>query len=59
LAAGFFLATALTGFFDAGDFVDFLAMRPNSTYFFQMARKFFHLVADLFRDIAALPVPKN
>jgi hypothetical protein len=53
------LATALTGFFDAGDFVDFLAMRPNSTYFFQMARKFFHLVADLFRDIAALPAPKN
>jgi hypothetical protein len=58
LAADFFLATALTGFFDAGDFVDFLAMSPNSTYFFQMARKIFHLVADLFRAIAALPAAK-
>jgi hypothetical protein len=26
LAAGFFLAAVLTGFFDAGDLVDFLAM---------------------------------
>jgi hypothetical protein len=35
-----------------------LAMHSNSTNLFQMARKFFHLVADLFRDIAALPAPK-
>jgi hypothetical protein len=59
LAAVFFLATALTGFFDAGDFVDFLAMLINSTNFFQMARKFFHVVADLFRNNAALPTAQT